>query len=116
MHLNLSEAHLRRRGAVGVLVRRHRFSSGNQVARGTLFHVAQRVADRICRRRGGCVGSRGGSRGLGSLRDERCWKNGASNQENTGSVLHRQGSNERGLDFAPISAEALASSRLSLAP
>src|SRR2546430_6652428 len=105
MDLDQGEAHLRRRGAVVVLVRRHRFSSGNQVARGTLFHVAQRVAHRICRWRGGCVGSSGGSRGGGGgggvwpSRDEACRKNGARKHGKKGSARPFAGTHERGVGF-----------------
>src|SRR2546425_8668365 len=61
VNLNRGEAHLRRRGPVFVLVRRHRLRGGDQVAREPLLHLAQRVGDGTGR--GGGGGGGGGGRG-----------------------------------------------------
>src|SRR6266511_3394676 len=45
VHLDLCEAHLRRRGTIVVLVRGHRLGGGDQNAREALVHGAQPIGD-----------------------------------------------------------------------
>src|SRR5258706_6310657 len=80
--LNRGETHLRRRGPVVVLVRGHRLGGRDQIARGALLHLAQRVSHMTRRRRGG--GHRG--RALGG---ERGGQHRARHHESKGSNLHR---------------------------
>src|SRR3989442_1567063 len=74
--LDLGEAHLRRRGAIGALGRGHRFGCGDQDARIALLRGAHRVGDRIGRR---CRRPLSG-KGLG--------ENGERDHQDQGSGLH----------------------------
>src|SRR3989441_2281121 len=91
VNLNRGEAHLRRRGPVVVLVRRHRLGGGDQVAREPLLHLAQRVGDGTGRGGGGGGGGGGrGGRGGRRLCGQRCRENGEGNHQDIGSGVHRQ--------------------------
>src|SRR5439155_6730804 len=89
VNLNRGEAHLRRRGPGFVLVLRHCLRGGDQIARESLLHLAQRVGHGTGRRGGGGGGGGGGCRRLGCpLCRQRGRENGGGDQQETGSVLH----------------------------
>src|SRR6266850_5969196 len=79
--LDLREAHLRRRGAVAVLVGRHRFGGGDQVAREPLLHLAERISNWGSGSRALSYGCGGRLRGDGSGGD-------SEDQQETGSGFH----------------------------
>src|SRR2546427_8020626 len=86
--LDLREAHLRRCGPIGVLVRRHRLGGSNQNARIPLLRLAQRVRNGTRRRRSRRGRRGGGSRRLRRLGGERPGQNGARNQQHIRSNPH----------------------------
>src|SRR6266436_4720162 len=85
VYLDLRETHLRRGGAIVVLVGGHRLGRGDQNAREALFHAAQSVGD-WARRRGGGGGGGGGRR----LAGERRRHNREGRQQSIGSRFHGQ--------------------------
>src|ERR1051326_1082383 len=79
MNLDFREAHLRRRGSIVVLLRRHRFGGGHQNARVALLLGTECICDRAGRRR------RDGRRGL---RGRRAGEHRDGEQESISTGLH----------------------------